>query len=63
MIKTTRRPSLGSRTTVPWDVGGLTGGQNFRPRLTNDGGPVLGALGSLRQIPQRGPILARTCTR
>lgn len=39
------RPSLGSRTTVPWDVDGLAGSQNFRPRLTNDGGGVLGALG------------------
>lgn len=33
------------RTTVPWNVDGLTGSQNFRPRLTNDGTTVVGALG------------------
>lgn len=36
---------LAGRTTVPWDVDGLAGSQNFRPRLTNDGHTVVGALG------------------
>ncbi len=36
---------LGRRTTIPWNVDGLSGSQNFRPRLMSDGQTVVGALG------------------
>lgn len=38
-------PALGARTTAGWGVGPLLGGQNFRPRLTEDERAVLGAIG------------------
>lgn len=48
---TCAEPTAGSRTLVPWDVDGLAGSQNFRPRLANDGASVLGVLGVAPEDP------------
>jgi len=39
-------------TTVPWDVDGLAGGQNYRPRLAPDGRHVLGVLTAPPATPE-----------
>lgn len=46
---------LGERVTVPWDIDGRAGGQNFRPRLLNDGRTEMGAIGVAPADPLAWP--------
>ncbi|MGQ0678758.1 MAG: hypothetical protein ACT4OM_03710 [Actinomycetota bacterium] len=46
-------PTLETKSTIPWAADGLSGGRNARPRLTNDGGSVLG----VASAPAAGPAL------
>jgi YVTN family beta-propeller protein len=38
---------------IPWDLDGRAGGQNFRPRLANDGVTALGAIAGLVATPEQ----------
>jgi len=48
---------LGSRVcfrlNIPWDIDGRAGGQNFRPRLANDGVTALGAIAGPVATPEQ----------
>ena len=46
---------LGERVTVPWDMDGRFGGQNFRPRLLDDGRTEMGAIGVAPADPLAWP--------
>jgi hypothetical protein len=41
------------RLNIPWDIDGRAGGQNFRPRLANDGVTALGAIAGPVATPEQ----------